>query len=427
MNDETNNSAVGDAGRRGGLAVVVNAPAPYRVHLHCRLAGELRELTLYSIFTHAHAEFRWELDLPERIHPVTFADPGDATTDAAYRHPGRQFRKAHRIARFLEEHDVRAVILMGYNDLTRLELLRILPRRNMHVFMRGDSNIRGEIRVSGVKRWLKGRLLRRVLRRCAGVMPMGHLGEQYFERYGADPARCFWVPYEPDYEQFRAVDAGTMEATRKAHGLPADRRLLLYSGRLAAVKRVDLLIDAFAAVAESRPTWDLAILGDGELRESLQARVPGGLTDRVHWLGFQQADVLPAVYRACDALVLPSDYEPWALVINEAVAAGLAVVASDVVGAAYELVQDGVNGRVFTSGDLDSLIHAMLDVTDPDRVVAYQRAAAEVLAEWRERADPVEGVRAALRSVGVLSVESVDSSAAPAQSGDGRTSLRGDG
>jgi glycosyltransferase involved in cell wall biosynthesis len=177
----------------------------------------------------------------------------------------------------------------------------------------------------------------------------------------------------------------------------------VYSGRLVPEKRVDLAIDAFACVAAQRPEWDLVIAGDGVLRAELEARVPAPLRPRVTWTGFlaDPADV-SAVYRLCDVLVLPSDYEPWALVVNEAAAAGLAVVSSSVVGAAHELVREGVNGALFPPGQVGAAAAALLSVTDPSRVDALRAGSARVLEAWRKQGDPVEGLRAALRHCGVL-------------------------
>ena len=193
-----------------------------------------------------------------------------------------------------------------------------------------------------------------------------------------------------------------LAAFRGDHGLAPDHRYLLFGGRLVPVKRVDLLIDTFARVADLRPQWTLLIAGDGWLRRELQARVPGSLRDRIIWLGFLEVDQMRLAYHAGDVMVLPSDYEPWALVVNEAMAAGCPVVASDVVGAAWDLVKDGVSGRIFPSGDLAALAEVLLDVTDDGRYARYREATAEALADWRRRADPVQGIRAALRSVGLL-------------------------
>jgi glycosyltransferase involved in cell wall biosynthesis len=101
-------------------------------------------------------------------------------------------------------------------------------------------------------------------------------------------------------------------------------------------------------------------------------------------------------------MVLPSDFEPWAVVVNEAMAAGLVVVASDVVGAAAEMVQDGCSGRLFPTGNLDALTDVLMNVTDANHLQAYKDSVAPALQAWRVRADPVEGIRQALRSVGLL-------------------------
>src|SRR5439155_26838233 len=103
---------------------------------------------------------------------------------------------------------------------------------------------------------------------------------------------------------------------RRRFGLPAGRRRLVYAGRLAAVKRIDLLVDAFAALAADRPDWDLLVVGDGPLRDALVGRVPPAIRERVMWTGFvDDQATIGALYHACDVLVLPSDLEPWGVVV----------------------------------------------------------------------------------------------------------------
>jgi glycosyltransferase involved in cell wall biosynthesis len=83
-------------------------------------------------------------------------------------------------------------------------------------------------------------------------------------------------------------------------------------------------------------------------------------------------------------------------------AAGMAVVSSDVPGASAELVRDGVNGRVFPAGDAAALRECLLDVTHPDRTDAMRAASRGVLEDWRRRGDPVAGLRRALQYVGAI-------------------------
>jgi glycosyltransferase involved in cell wall biosynthesis len=234
-------------------------------------------------------------------------------------------------------------------------------------------------------------------------MSMGEYGDQFFIKYGADPRRIFRVPYTPNYSQFEVADEQEKKAFFQRFQLDGQRRRIIYSGRLVSVKRVDLLIDAFAAIAGRRPVWDLMIVGDGIDAQKLRDRVPVELRNRVIWTGFLERAELIAAYHAANVLVLPSDLEPWALVVQEAMAAGLPVVASDVVGAAHELVDDRKNGRIFPAGDYHSLVNTLMDTTCVEVLERYCGEVTQSLNKWRKKVDPVSNIRQALVSVGVLS------------------------
>jgi glycosyltransferase involved in cell wall biosynthesis len=88
--------------------------------------------------------------------------------------------------------------------------------------------------------------------------------------------------------------------------------------------------------------------------------------------------------------------------VQEAMAAGLPIIASDSVGAARELVTDRVSGRIFPVGDVGALKQAILDVTASDAVDEYRFQAKHSLAKWREKLDPVEEIRRALMACEVL-------------------------
>jgi glycosyltransferase involved in cell wall biosynthesis len=231
------------------------------------------------------------------------------------------------------------------------------------------------------------------------LLPCGSLGREYFIKYGAAADQIHFFPCEPDYRLIQTLPEEKITATSEKFDLSPSRRRLLFSGRLVDFKRIDLLVAAFATIAADRPEWDLVLLGDGPQREDLKTRVPSELAKRVRWLGFiDDQEAVSAVYRNCDLLVLPSDYEPWALVINEAAAAGLAIVASDAVGAAAELVCDGVNGGVFPGGSLQALTEKLMFATDPERIDRLKAGSSTVLEEWRRTADPVQGLREALQA-----------------------------
>ncbi|RME61140.1 glycosyltransferase [Candidatus Parcubacteria bacterium] len=255
-----------------------------------------------------------------------------------------------------------------------------------------------------MKRVLKQALLRRIFSWCDALLICGSAGEAYLKRYGVPECKIVRSPYEPNYDLIQNIAYDQVEKVRRKFGLVDGRRRLVYCGRLSREKRVDVLLRAFSRIVHERPLWDLLLIGDGPLRNELPSLIPGLDSDRVVWTGFQaDAETIAALYKSCDVLVIPSDHEPWGLVVNEAVAAGLAVVASDVVGAARDLVQDGLNGMFFRPGDEDALVHALVRVTSDNTVDRLKIGSATVLKRWRKISDPVNGLRDAMRLIGALS------------------------
>lgn len=387
---------------RPSIAIISNSQTPYRLHLHQRIARELPAIRLCSIFTHETSNSPWIFNAPPEIGPVLLGKGESAEAQSDPWNSLREWRRGKEIIRVLIENKARFVVMMGYNDLGRVRVMRWCHRHGVACFLFGDSNIHGD-RATGWKALAKRMFLRRVLSWCNGVLVCGTFGQAYFHRYGVENDRMFFFPYEPNYELIESLPASRIDAAAAQYGLDSGRRRIVYSGRLAREKRVDLLIDAFGAVAEARGDWDLLIAGDGPLRQDLQSRVPEPMRKRIIWTGFvDDQETVSALYRNCDLLILPSDYEPWALVINEAAAAGLAIISSDIVGASAELVSNGVNGRLFPPGDLQALTNAILEVTDPKVIDVMKAQSEQMLAEWRRRGDPVDGLRHALVSRGIL-------------------------
>jgi glycosyltransferase involved in cell wall biosynthesis len=118
--------------------------------------------------------------------------------------------------------------------------------------------------------------------------------------------------------------------------------------------------------------------------------------DTVRFLGFRNQQELPLLYAMADLLVLPSIREPWGLVVNEAMAAGCAILASDRVGAAKDLVRDGVNGAVFPAGSVPALAEALERLfADSNRLAEMGRQSRAMIEHWSFNED-VAGLRAAL-------------------------------
>jgi glycosyltransferase involved in cell wall biosynthesis len=293
------------------------------------------------------------------------------------------------------------VLLIGYRDPARLRVMRWCRRNKIPVFVWSDINALGQ-HSQGIRAFVKSQYLRWIDRQIAAWLICGSAGRQYLERFGINGRRLFVSPCEPAYEQIDAVSREQVAQAQTQFGLDPARRRIVCSGRFVESKRFDLAIDAFAAVAGQRDEWDLLILGDGPLNNALRARVPSGLANRVTFAGFvPDPATVWALYKSCDVLLHVPDHEAWGLVVNEAAACGMALVCSDVVGAAVELVRDGFNGRIVPRNDLAATTAALLDVTDPERLTVYRGNSRTMLDAWRTNADPVDGFRRALAFAGL--------------------------
>ncbi|MGM0583324.1 MAG: glycosyltransferase [Pseudomonadota bacterium] len=156
--------------------------------------------------------------------------------------------------------------------------------------------------------------------------------------------------------------------------------------RLVWQKNLDTLIDAFAIFARRAPYSRrvLHIVGYGPLQEVLQARIDAaGMTARIRLLGGVDYREMPRHYAKAAAFVLASSSEPWGLVVNEAMAAGLPVAISAAVGCAEDLVQEGRNGFVFEPEDVAAIADALVALDmDAEARAAMGRASREIIASW---------------------------------------------
>lgn len=385
------------------LVHLAPAPAPYRTRLLTRIAREIPQVELHSLFLCKHWRgHKWEQHLPDEINPIFFNHGDELAEEVGVRHTLLHLAKKKALLGHLREMDYQAAIVYSYRQPPARAAAAYFFHHGIPFFFLNDANSRNPPSRTILHKLVKSLQLTPVLQRSTGIMPMGELGEIYFNQNGGAGKPYFWVPNEPDYDAIRAIEPDAVAAFMNRFGLGENRKRILFSGRLLALKRIDLLIQAFASIALERPNWDIVIAGDGPLKESLISQVPIELRDRFHWLGYLQMHDMMTVYHASDVLVLPSDNDAWGLPINEAMAVGLPVVASDVCGAAWELVRGQGSGLLFATGHLSSLSHALRRITDPTEYPWFQKNVKPALRRWRTKADPIDGVKAALRYAGLL-------------------------
>ncbi|MCL3881774.1 glycosyltransferase [Marivita sp. GX14005] len=168
---------------------------------------------------------------------------------------------------------------------------------------------------------------------------------------------------------------------------PRNGMTILFVGRLAPVKGLPILLEAVARLADSYPDLQLDIIGDGPDRVALEAEVARrGLDERIAFLGYRSQSEVAEALAAADIFALPSFAEGVPVVLMEAMAAGLPVLATRIAGIP-ELVEDGVSGRLVAPGDENAFVDALKDLLgNAERRAAYGTAGrAKVLAEFDAR------------------------------------------
>jgi 1,2-diacylglycerol 3-alpha-glucosyltransferase len=192
----------------------------------------------------------------------------------------------------------------------------------------------------------------------------GNLHRKYLATLGVPPENAFlgYDAVDNHYFAERTKDARTRSSEiRSSYGLP--QQYFLASARFVEAKNLNRLLKAYhhyRQLANNESVWDLVLLGDGPLRDSLcSLRSTLGLEPHVLMPGFKQYHDLPAYYGLASAFVHASSTEPWGLVVNEAMAASLPVLVSNRCGCAYDLVQEGRNGFTFDAYDVELLARLM--------------------------------------------------------------------
>ncbi len=346
------------------LGIVAFAPAPYRDVLFERLADEF---DLKVFYLHLRDSLRGWTDQDLGYRATT---PPCWTPERAYGLPVLGAVNP-TLTRELDEFQPDCLVLYGHAYWSHFMAMRWARRNQTPYLLRCDSNpltLTRKANGNPVRlRAIKLRMLRRIAASAAGALTIGTANDEYWAMHDMPAERRFFAPMCVDNDQFRL-------AKRAPRSGP---RTVIFVGRFIAKKNLERLLQAWssASLTDAR----LVLAGSGPLERTLK-RLAG---DNVTFEPFKTQQELYSFYARADALILPSISEPWGLVANEAMAAGLPVLASDRCGCVADLVEDGVNGFVFSpdeSGIADAL--RKFAALDKDQLARFGEKSAERISSW---------------------------------------------
>lgn len=268
------------------------------------------------------------------------------------------------ITKQLKQGQFDAVWVHGWMWIGSLQAIMAANKLGIPVLIRGEANGWQEP-MQPLKQLAKKAFLNWVFKKVQSFLYVGKLNYQFYKTYRISDDKLFSMPYtvDNDYFQKRAMQAQIhREELRQSLSLQPGRPILLYAAKLIPVKRPQDLLAAYRLLSPDgvrEPDPYLLFVGDGALRSQLEAQAKTTGWNSIRFLGFRNQSQMPSIYDLSDVFVLPSSFEPWGLAVNEVMNAGKAVVVSNRVGSAADLVVDGQNGKSFPVGDVGALAEAI--------------------------------------------------------------------
>ncbi len=292
--------------------------------------------------------------------------------------------------------------LHGHNYAANLIAWLAAMSKGVPVMMRGETHL--GLERSGLKRWLRKLLIGNFYKTIDRFLAIGTVNTIFYEAMGVPKEKIFLVPYTVDNQRFMAaakIDKELRSQLLTKFQLSSDRPIILFASKFIDRKHPCDLLRAASILRQQGLDFQLLMVGTGELESELRQLKTDLALDNVVFGGFVNQSELPQVYAISDIFALPSDDEPWGLIVNEVMCASLPVVITDEVGCVPDLVKDGMNGYLHKPGDLVGLAEALARLLHDENLRDQMgKSSLERIQQW-SYTQCLQGVRSAVKNLPV--------------------------
>ena len=279
----------------------------------------------------------------------------------------------------IEAYKPDAILIYGWAYSGHLKAIRYFKNK-VPVFFRGDSTLLNEQK--GIKSFLKSIFLKWVYSHIHHAFYVGTNNKAYFKRYGLKEDQLSFAPHAIDNARFQTDHLQQTQEIRASLNITDDDILILYAGKFEPVKNIKTLVSAFANITQLNV--HLLLVGNGVDEPDLVSYAKTNNIERLHFLNFVNQSYIPAVYQAADIYCLPSISESWGLAVNEAMACSKAVLVSNKVGCAVDLVFPGKNGDIFEAANVDDLTKKLIQLinTGKNGLLQMGEYSQQIIKNW---------------------------------------------
>jgi glycosyltransferase involved in cell wall biosynthesis len=283
--------------------------------------------------------------------------------------------------RTIRDTDFDVVWFHGYNYAAYLIAFLASMYYGKVIFYRSETHEK-LIRKS-IRRKVRDFFLKILFRRVDGFLAIGTLNRRYYESLGVSPNDVALVPYTTNNERFGEVQPGAKSVLGGFVRSEIAGPNILYCAKFISRKHPETILRAMAHLQAVGIGCNLIMAGNGPILDEMKRLSECLNLNRVFFPGFISQKELPTLYNECDLFIHPSEDEPWGLVINEVMAAGLPVIIGEDMGCAPDLVLDGVNGYALSATDAEAVAAKIkLLLTDQGLMKKMGKASKEIIASW---------------------------------------------
>ena len=303
------------------------------------------------------------------------------------------------VRQLLVEKQFDVVVLHGYTHRFARQLARLKRRYGYKIVLRGEFTEMPR-RSPGPRSFAKRIYLLWFYRYVDHFCPIGVDAMEHLVKHGVPESGMTLSPYSVDDELIgRSMQKYGRACSREELGIPQDHLVFLFSGKMIPRKQPLMFAHACLDLAASYRNFWVIFLGSGDQYSELCALLEQGMPGRFVAPGFVNQSELGRYFTASDIFVLPSTYDTWGLVVNEAMHYGLPCIVSNMVGARRDLVVPGETGDIFDYDSIDSLKSSLEKILEePASAVRMRENTAAVIGNYTT-SKTLEGLKAAIFSV----------------------------
>jgi glycosyltransferase involved in cell wall biosynthesis len=290
--------------------------------------------------------------------------------------------------------------LNGHNSLTNIIAIVTAKLLRIKLLMRAETQL--NVEPLKIKKLIRKPVMQLFYKMFDGFLYIGTRNKEYYKYLGIQDKKLFFVPYTVDNEFFKVkteIAKINQLIIKRKFDIKNDNLNIIFASKLLKRKNPMMLLKAFENISTRMKNINLIFAGSGEEEIQLKEYTKQKNIDNVYFTGFLNQSKLPELFAIADVFVLPSINEQWGLIINEAMCAGLPIIATDVIGAVPDLVKNGENGFSFPAGDLEQLSEKLYYIlNDNELKIRMGNTSAEIIQNW-SYSECLIGIKKALETL----------------------------